>query len=175
MIAAFLTGAEVITESDLYLGLIAAVMGVAATTAGVFITYSLISIRESNKSKKEFKNAIAIVSQEIKDNMLSLNAGTRIGLMKVNTSGLELLKARNLYLRMPEDLLKDLLSLYWYFGFINDIVNWELSLFMVSTLTNVDSNKIFEINDHQAKEVHKRCLREIERTRIIPRLEQLLK
>ncbi|MDM7911468.1 MAG: hypothetical protein QUS09_00055 [Methanotrichaceae archaeon] len=162
-------------EGDLSLGMTAALMGLMATLAGVFITYFLVCIRENNKAKKEFRNAVAIVYQEIRDNMLSLNAGTRIGLMKVNTSGLELLKTRNLYLQMPEDLLKDLLSIYWYFNFVNDIVNWELSLFMVSTLTNVDTNKIFEINDRQAKETHRRCLKEIEKTRILSRLEGLLK
>lgn len=153
----------------------AALIGLMATLAGVFTTYLLVCLRENNKAKKEFRNAVAIVYQEIRDNMLSLNAGTRIGLMKVNTSGLELLKTRNLYLQMPEDLLKDLLSIYWYFNFVNDIVNWELSLFMVSTLTNVDTNKIFEINDRQAKETHRRCLKEIEKTRILSRLEGLLK
>ncbi len=156
-------------------GSMATLIGIMATLAGVLITYMLVSLRENNKAKKEFKNAMAVVYQEIRDNMLSLNAGTRIGLMKVNTSGMELLKTRNLYLQMPDDLLKDLLSIYWYFNFINDIVNWELSLFMVSTLTNVDANKIFEINDRQAKETHRRCLKEIERTRIIPRLEGFLK
>ncbi len=162
-------------EGDLSLGMTAALMGLMATLAGVFTTYLLVCLRENNKAKKEFRNAVAIVYQEIRDNMLSLNAGTRIGLMKVNTSGLELLKTRNLYLQMPEDLLKDLLSIYWYFNFVNDIVNWELSLFMVSTLTNVDANKIFEINDRQAKETHRRCLKEIEKTRILSRLEGLLK
>ncbi|HSD57171.1 MAG TPA: hypothetical protein VLB04_03235 [Methanotrichaceae archaeon] len=162
-------------EGDLSLGMTAALMGLMATLAGVFTTYLLVCLRENNKAKKEFRNAVAIVYQEIRDNMLSLNAGTRIGLMKVNTSGLELLKTRNLYLQMPEDLLKDLLSIYWYFNFVNDIVNWELSLFMVSTLTNVDTNKIFEINDRQAKETHRRCLKEIEKTRILSRLEGLLK
>jgi hypothetical protein len=165
----------VIVEGDLSLGLSAALIGVMATLAGVLITYLLVSLRENSRAKREFQSAVAIVHQEIRDNMLSLNAGTRIGLMKVNTSGLELLKTRNLYLKMPDDLLKDLLSIYWYFDFINDIVNWELSLFMVSTLTNVDANKIFEINDRQAKETHRRCLKEIERTRVIPRLEGLLK
>jgi hypothetical protein len=164
---------------DLSLGpetwITAALIGIMATLAGVLIAYLLVSLRENNRAKREFKNAVAIVYQEIRDNMLSLNAGTRIGLMKVNTSGMELLKARNLYLQMPDDLLKDLLSIYWYFNFINDIVNWELSLFMVSTLTNVDTNKIFEINDRQAKETHRRCLKEIERTRIISRLEGFLK
>lgn len=164
---------------DLSLGtetwITAALIGIMATLAGVFVAYLLVSLRESKRAKREFKNAVAIVYQEIRDNMLSLNAGTRIGLMKVNTSGMELLKARNLYLQMPDDLLKDLLSIYWYFNFINDIVNWELSLFMVSTLTNVDTNKIFEINDRQAKETHRRCLKEIERTRIISRLEGFLK
>jgi hypothetical protein len=165
----------VTVEGDLSIGITAALMGFVATLAGVFTTYLLVCLRENNKAKKEFRNAVAIVYQEIRDNMLSLNAGTRIGLMKVNTSGLELLKTRNLYLQMPEDLLKDLLSIYWYFNFVNDIVNWELSLFMVSTLTNVDANKIFEINDRQAKETHRRCLKEIEKTRILPRLEGLLK
>lgn len=164
---------------DLSLGtetwITAVLIGIMATLAGVLIAYLLISLRENNRAKREFKNAVAIVYQEIRDNMLSLNAGTRIGLMKVNTSGMELLKARNLYLQMPDDILKDLLSIYWYFNFINDIVNWELSLFMVSTLTNVDTNKIFEINDRQAKETHRRCLKEIERTRIISRLEGFLK
>jgi hypothetical protein len=169
------TGAKVTVEGDLSLGMTAALMGLMATLAGVFTTYLLVCLRENNKAKKEFRNAVAIVYQEIRDNMLSLNAGTRIGLMKVNTSGLELLKTRNLYLQMPEDLLKDLLSIYWYFNFVNDIVNWELSLFMVSTLTNVDANKIFEINDRQAKETHRRCLKEIEKTRILARLEGLLK
>ncbi len=162
-------------EGDLSLGMTAALMGLMATLAGVFTTYLLVCLRENNKAKREFRNAVAIVYQEIRDNMLSLNAGTRIGLMKVNTSGLELLKTRNLYLQIPEDLLKDLLSIYWYFNFVNDIVNWELSLFMVSTLTNVDANKIFEINDRQAKETHRRCLKEIEKTRILSRLEGLLK
>jgi hypothetical protein len=165
----------VTVEGNLSLGMTAALMGLMATLAGVFTTYLLVCLRENNKAKKEFRNAVAIVYQEIRDNMLSLNAGTRIGLMKVNTSGLELLKTRNLYLQMPEDLLKDLLSIYWYFNFVNDIVNWELSLFMVSTLTNVDTNKIFEINDRQAKETHRRCLKEIEKTRILARLEELLK
>ncbi len=163
-----------IVEGNLSHEITAALIGMIITLAGVFIAYLLGSLRENSRTKKEFQSAVAIVYQEIRDNMLSLNAGTRIGLMKVNTSGLELLKTRNLYLHMPDDILKDLLSIYWYFNFINDVVNWELSLFMVSTLTNVDANKIFEINDRQAKETHRRCLKEIERTRILSRLEVLL-
>jgi len=50
---------------------------------------------------------------------------------------MDLLKIKGLYRQMPDDVLKDLLSLYWYFQFINDVVNWELSLFLTSTLTNV--------------------------------------
>jgi hypothetical protein len=152
-----------------------AAVGIVATMVGVLMTYSLVSIRERRKAGQEFKNCVAIMYQEIKDNMLSLNAGTHIGLMKVNTSGLELLKIKNLYLQMPDDILKDLLSLYWYFEFINGVVNWELSLFMTSTLTNVDANKILEVNDKHAKEVHRRCLKEIQRTKILSRLEGLLK
>lgn len=152
-----------------------ALIGIVATIIGALMTYSLVDIRERRKTRQEFRNCVAIMYQEIKDNMLSLNAGTRIGLMKVNTSGLELLKIKNLYLQMPNDVLKDLLSLYWYFEFINDIVNWELSLFMTSTLTNVDANKILEVNDKHAKEVHRRCLKEIQRTKILSRLEGLLR
>ncbi len=150
-------------------------IGVAATLLGVFMTHSLIDAREYRKSRQDFKNAIAVVYQEIKDNMLSLNAGTHIGLMRVNTSGLDLLKIKGLYRQMPDDVLKDLLSLYWYFQFINDVVNWELSLFLTSTLTNVDANKILEVNDKHAKEIHRRCLKEIQRTKILSRLEGLLK
>jgi hypothetical protein len=51
------------------------------------------------------------------------------------------------------------------------IVYQELSLIMVSTLTNADANKIFEINDKQAKETHKRCVKGTQRTRILSRLE----
>ncbi|MFB3763934.1 MAG: hypothetical protein ACE14P_01645 [Methanotrichaceae archaeon] len=150
-------------------------IGIAATLLGVFMTHTLIDAREHRKSRQDFKNAIAVVYQEIKDNMLSLNAGTHIGLMRVNTSGLDLLKIKGLYRQMPDDVLKDLLSLYWYFQFVNDVVNWELSLFLTSTLTNVDANKILEVNDKHAKEIHRRCLKEIQRTKILYRLEGLLK
>ena len=150
-------------------------IGIASTLMGVFITYTLIDAREHRKSRQDFKNVIAVVYQEIKDNMLSLNAGTHIGLMRVNTSGLDLLRIKGLYRQMPDDVLKDLLSLYWYFQFVNDVVNWELSLFLTSTLTNVDANKILEVNDKHAKEIHRRCLKEIQRTKILSRLEGLLK
>ncbi len=170
-----ITGAEVTAGGDPSAVMATFTMAaIAATLLGVVLTYLLISHRERRKSKEDLRNTLAVVYQEIKDNMLSLNAGTQIGLMKVNTTGMDLLKARNHYLHLPDDVLKDLLSIYWYFNFINDIVNWELSLFMVSVLTNVDANKIFEINDKQAKETHRRCLKEIQKTRILSRLEDLI-
>ncbi|MGA9098915.1 MAG: hypothetical protein WB392_08305 [Methanotrichaceae archaeon] len=46
---------------------------------------------------------------------------------------------------------------------------------MTSTLTNVDANKILEVNDKHAKEIHRLCLKEIQRTKILSRLEGLLK
>jgi hypothetical protein len=171
-----ITGAEVAAGADPSSAMATfTVAAIAATLLGVIITYLLISHRERRKSREDLRSTMAVIYQEIKDNMLSLNAGTQIGLMKVSTSGMDLLKARNLYLHLPDDVLKDLLSIYWYFNFINDIVNWELSLFMVSVLTSVDSNKIFEINDHQAKETHRRCLKEIQKTRILSRLEDLMR
>ncbi len=158
-----------------YVDLAFIIIGIVATLIGAFMTYTLIDARDHRRSRQDFKNVIAVVYQEIKDNMLSLNAGTHIGLMRVNTSGLDLLRIKGLYRQMPDDILKDLLSLYWYFQFVNDVVNWELSLFMTSTLTNVDANKILEVNDKHAKEIHRRCLKEIQRTKILYRLEGLLK
>lgn len=152
-----------------------ALAGIAATLAGIYVTYFFTVKREKERSEKEYRTAIAIVYQEIKDNIYSLNAGANIGMMKVSTSGMELLKARSIYLDMPSDVLKDLLSIYWYFNFINDVVNWELSLFMISRLANVDSSKICEINERHTKDFHRRCLSEIQRTKILPRLEVILK
>lgn len=170
-----MVGAELAIGTDVTSWMLTfALAGVIATLLGSLITYTLVILRDKRRAWAESKNVLAIVYHEINDNMHSLNAGTQIGLMKVNTTGMDLLKAKNIYTQMPEDILKDLLSIYWYFDFINDIANWELSLIMVSTLTNVDANKIFEINDKQAKETHKRCVKEVQRTRILSRLEELI-
>ncbi|HWQ18871.1 MAG TPA: hypothetical protein VN455_03780 [Methanotrichaceae archaeon] len=171
----FITGSMITAQSDINsIGLTFTLVGIVATLTGTAVTYFIIKLRENRRAKEDFKNSVAIIYHEIKDNMITLNAGAQIGLMKVNTSGLDLLKARNIYMQLPEDVLRDVLSIYWYFNFINDVVNLELTLFMVSSLTTVDSGKIFEINDRQAKETHKRCLKEIQKTRIISRLEEML-
>ena len=159
---------------ELYTIIIGAITGIAATALGVFITYFFMVRLEKKRSEREYRAAISIVYQEIKDNIYSLNAGSNIGMMKVSTSGLELLRARNIYLELPGDILRDLLSVYWYFNFINDVVNWELSLFMVSVLTNGDSSRICEINDRHTRDFHRRCLQEIQNTKILPRLEVIL-
>jgi hypothetical protein len=151
-----------------------AMIGIVATMLGAIITFVLVRLKESKTSRDNFKNAIAVLYHEIKDNMITLNAGTQVGIMKVNTSGLDLLKAKNIYTQLPDDILRDVLSVYWYFNFINDIVNLELTLFTVAALATVDNSKIFEINDRQAKETHRRCLREIQKTRILSRLEEML-
>ena len=165
-----------VTGIDMASGMLTfSLAGIVATLMGALITYALVILRDRKRAGEEFKNVVAIVYQEIKDNMLSLNAGTQIGLMKVNTTGMDLLKAKNIYTQVPEDILKDLLSIYWYFDLINDIVNWELSLIMVSTLTDIDTNKIYEINDTQAKETHRRCVKEIQKTRILSRLDDLIR
>lgn len=169
-------GLMMVTGIDMASGMLTfSLAGIVATLMGALITYALVILRDRKRAGEEFKNVVAIVYQEIKDNMLSLNAGTQIGLMKVNTTGMDLLKAKNIYTQVPEDILKDLLSIYWYFDFINDIVNWELSLIMVSTLTGIDANKIYEINDTQAKETHRRCVKEIQKTRILSRLDDLIR
>jgi hypothetical protein len=160
--------------SELYILIIGAIAGIAAMIVGISITYFFIVRLEKRRSEKEYKAAISIVYQEIKDNIYSLNAGSNIGMMKVSTSGLDLLRAKNIYLELPSDILKDLLSVYWYFNFINDVVNWELSLFMVSVLTNGDTGRICEINDRHTKDFHRRCLKEIQNTKILPRLEVIL-
>jgi hypothetical protein len=160
--------------SELYTLIFGALAGIAATALGIFITYFFMVRLEKRRSEREYRAAISIVYQEIKDNIYSLNAGSNIGMMKVSTSGLDLLRARNIYLVLPSDVLRDLLSVYWYFNFINDVVNWELSLFMVSVMTNGDSSRICEINDRHTKDFHRRCLKEIQNTKILPRLEIIL-
>jgi hypothetical protein len=160
--------------SELYILFVGAVAGIAAIVIGISIAYFFMVILAKKRAEKEYRAAISIVYQEIKDNIYSLNAGSNIGMMKVSTSGLELLRARNIYLDLPSDVLRDLLSVYWYFNFINDVVNWELSLFMVSVMTNGDTGRICEINDRHTKDFHRRCLKEIQNTKILPRLEVIL-
>ncbi len=169
-----LTGAEISSGGFTVMNITFAFIGIAGTLLGAAAAYLLIKVKEREKARDDFKNVISVIYHEIKDNMITLNAGTKVGLMKVSTSGLDLLKAKNIYMKLPDDILRDVLSVYWYFNFINDIVNLELTLFTVAAITTVDNSKIFEINDHQAKETHMRCLKEIQRTRILSRLEELI-
>jgi hypothetical protein len=173
-IMTILTGVEVSSVGFTVQNITFAFMGIMATLLGASMVFLLVKIREREKARDDFKNAVLVLYHEIKDNMITLSAGTQVGLMKVSTSGLDLLKAKNIYVKLPDDILRDVLSVYWYFNFINDIVNLELTLFTVAAITTVDNSKIFEINDHQAKETHRRCLKEIQKTRILSRLEELI-
>ncbi len=108
-----MVGAELAIGTDVTSWMLTfALAGVIATLLGSLITYTLVILRDKRRAWAESKNVLAIVYHEINDNMHSLNAGTQIGLMKVNTTGMDLLKAKNIYTQMPEDILKDLLSIY---------------------------------------------------------------
>jgi len=56
---------------EMYALITVALSGIAATIIGVFGTYSFTIRRDKKRSEQEFRNAIAIVYQEIKDNTYS--------------------------------------------------------------------------------------------------------
>ena len=68
--------AELAIGTDATSGMLTiALARVIATLLGSLITYIMVILRDKRKAGEEFKNVVAIVYQEIKDNMLSLNAG----------------------------------------------------------------------------------------------------